>query len=233
MRLAVIVPWGESAAAGLASLRALQDMRCSGHRIIIVDGSGTAAAARALADRIVYAPAGWARQANAGSRAPEAETADALLFVAPGVQLPPRAGRCIARALAAGRGPWGRFNVQYRHARGRWPVPLAVAAAWSNALARWTGLCTREQSIFVARGAFLAIGGFAPVDPQRDPRGDETTELEFSRWARRLGRPCVAHGCATVDAPPVDALLPLLRGLVQREARRLHRATGALAERAR
>jgi len=149
------------------------------------------------------------------------------------VQLPPRAGRRIARALAGGRGPWGRFNVQYRHARGLWPLPLALAAALSNALARWTGLCTREQAIFVARGAFLAIGGFAPVDPLRDPRADATTELEFSRWAKRLGRPCVARGHATVDAPPVDGLVPLLRGLAQREARRLHRAAAALPDRAR
>lgn len=225
MRIAVIVPAGEAAAPAVETLRALRGLRRHGHRVILVDSGGGAAAAATLADRIVFAPAGWSRQANAGSRTPEAEGADALLFLPPGVRLPPRAGRGIARALANARSPWGRFDVRYRHRQGILARPLALAAALANGLARWTGVCTREQAIFVSRGAFLAIGGFAAVDPARDRQADEAADMAFSLWARRLGPPCVVRGRATVDTT-VSGLLPLLRAVLRREARRLRSASG-------
>jgi hypothetical protein len=188
----------------------------------------SADACGALADRCVYAPAGWSRQANAGSRAPEAELADALVFVPPEVQLPPLGDRDIVRSLANSPIPWGRFDIRYEDPTGALRVPLALAAAVANAGARLTGICLREQAIFVSRGAFLALGGFAPVNPRADPAADAMAEAHFSRRARLLGPPIVLGGPVAVPAPARE-LAPLLRAVWRRERMRWAIALGLAA----
>ena len=229
MRLAVIVPLGHGPSDGADALRALGAWRSRGHRIIVVDAGDAAdagaQAARAVADRCVYAPPGWSRQANAGSRAPEVDLADALLFLPRGVRLPPHADRSIARALANSTSPWGRFDIRYRHAPGLLQAPLALAAALSNTAARLTGICLREQAVFVSRGAFLALDGFAPIDPRADRAADARADAEFSRRARLLGAPIVLHERAVVPAP-ARRLAPLLRAVWQRERERWSMALG-------
>jgi hypothetical protein len=184
-----------------------------------------AAGGAARADRYVYAPAGWSRQANAGSRAPEAELADALIFLPPGVQLPPLGDRDIVRSLANSPIPWGRFDIRYEDPTGALRVPLALAAAIANAGARLTGICLREQAIFVSRGAFLALGGFAPVNPRADPAADAMAEADFSRRARLLGPPIVLGEPVAVPAP-ARQLAPLLRAVWRRERLRWAIALG-------
>jgi len=227
MRLAVIMPLGEQPRSGAESLRALGELRRHGHCVIAVNGATASmdGAVAALADRVVNAPAGWSRQANAGSRAPEVELADALLFLPAGVRLPPRADRSIARALANSSSPWGRFDIRYPMAPGPLRWPLAVAAFVANVVSRLTGICTREQAIFVSRGAFLALDGFTPVNPRTDPAADMAADTDFSRRARQLGRPIVLHDRALVPAP-AQAAGALLTAVGRRELARLRVALG-------
>jgi len=227
MRLAVIMPLGERPGSGAESLRALGDLRRHGHCVIAVNGAAASidGAIAGLADRVVYAPAGWSRQANAGSRAPEADLADALVFLPEGVHLPPRADRSIARALANSTSPWGRFDIGYARGPGLLRWPLGIAAMLANAISRLTGICTREQAIFVSRGAFLALEGFTPVNPRTHAVADAAADADFSRRARQLGRPIVLRDRALVPAP-AQAAGPLLRAVWRRELWRLRIALG-------
>jgi hypothetical protein len=231
MRIAVIVPLDGRRLDGEASLQALAELRRHGHRVIAVD-SGTTLAGRmpaaALADRFVYAPDGWSRQVNAGCRAPEVELADALVFLPEGVRLPPHADRCIARALSNSTSPWGRFDIRYRRVPGLLQWPYAVAAAIANAASRLTGICTREQAIFVSRGAFLALDGYTPVDPRSDRAAEGAVDADFCRRARLLGPPIALRESALVPAPARE-IGALLRAVWRRERGRLGMALG-LAE---
>ncbi len=239
MRLAVIVPLGErcdrqAAERALASLSALQPWRRRGHRIVAAGDPGAAGdAVAALVDRVVFAPRGWSRQANAGSRAPEAEVADALVFLPPGVLPPPLGDRRILQALANATSPWGRFDIRYRPARGAAALVHAADAALANAGSRLTGICTRDQLIFVTRGAYLALDGYAPIDPQADGAADAYADMEFCRRARLLGTPIALHATAQVPAAAPAGRLRRLRAIAQREGRRLALALGLDAPAAR
>jgi glycosyltransferase involved in cell wall biosynthesis len=199
MRLAIIVPTLDRAPTIEASLRALAPMRRRGHRVIVVDGGSRddgPVRARALADRVVLAPRGWAWQVNAGGRAPEGEAADALVFLPEGVRLPAEADRTIARALDNGRSPWGFFDLQLdAHeapdaAPARVGLPLRLASALANAGSRATGIGLAEQVIFVTRAAFFALDGFCA--------SEEPPDIGFCRRARLLGAPIVLREGARV-----------------------------------
>jgi hypothetical protein len=193
MRLAVIVPLQDWSPPVVAGLRQLQDWRRRGHKLIAVDGGPrTAAAARAqylaLCDRVVDAPRHWPMQANAGNRAPEAEQADALLFVPAGVLLPAAADRSIARALSNAASPWGFLDLRWAapagHPRGLDRFALALA----NLGRRFTGPRIREHVVFMRRSVFVAMEGFCADDPAAD--------AEFCRRARSLGAPIIVREAA-------------------------------------
>jgi len=220
VRLAVIIPVHNRAATIEQSLRALEAIRRRGHHVIVVDGGSSddsTVRVSALADRVLAAPQGLSRQLNAGSRAPEAERADALVFLPEAVRLPPQADQAIARALSNSTSPWGRFDLCFDPAGGGTLPALRLAAALANWNSRVTGICTWEQAIFVWRSAFLALDGF--VGP------DASADVEFSRRARQLGAPIVLRQPAVVGT--VDPGLPaVLRSTLQRERRRLACALG-------
>ena len=175
MRLTFVVPTLDEAAGIERSLARLQGARARGHEVIVVDGGSrdaTAERARPLADRLLLAPRGRARQMNAGAAAARGE---ALVFVHADTRLPERADEEIAAALA--RAPWGRFDVRIA---GRHRLLGAVAAAM-NLRSRLSGIATGDQAIFVRRAAFEALGGYAPIPLMED--------IELSRRLRRLARP--------------------------------------------
>jgi len=220
LRLAVIIPIHNRAATIEQSLRALDGLRRRGHRVIVVDGGSSdesTVRASTLADRVLAAPRGLSLQLNAGSRVPEAEQADALVFLPEAVRLPAQADRAIVRALSNSTSPWGRFDVSFDHPHGGARAPLRLAAALANWCSRATGICTWEQVIFVARSAFLALDGFSGPDASAD--------IEFSRRARQLGAPIVVRERAVVCA--ADPGLPaVVRSALHRERRRLLYALG-------
>jgi len=220
VRLALIIPIHNRATTIEECLRGLEGLRQRGHRVIVVDGGssdGSALRASALADRVLVAPLGLALQLNAGSRAPEAETADALVFLPEAVRLPAQADRAIVRALSNSTSPWGRFDLSFVHQGDDGSLPLRLAAAVANGCSRATGICTWEQAIFVSRSAFVALDGFTGTDGFAD--------IEFSRRARQLGAPIVLRERAMARA--ADPTMPaVLRSMLRRETRRLAAALG-------
>jgi rSAM/selenodomain-associated transferase 2 len=210
MRLAIIVPVLNEAAVIGPALARLAPLRARGAKVIVVDGGShdgsvqaangqvadvqiadaqladaqlahgqdaTGRAAEALADRIIVSARGRALQMNAGARDAAASDADVLLFLHADTELPPEADRLIFRALSNDRRVWGRFDA---HISGRSPW-LPLVTFMMNWRSRLTGICTGDQAIFVTRGAFVALEGFAPIALMED--------IEFSRRARRLSAP--------------------------------------------
>ncbi len=163
-QISIIVPTLNEAAGIGATLAALQPLRGRGHDVIVVDGGsedGTPVLARPLADRVIAAPRGRARQMNAG--AAEAR-GDIVLFLHADTVLPADADRMVLEGLAATRRLWGRFDVAIA---GRHPL-LPVVAWLMNFRSRMTGVATGDQAIFAWREAFLRVGGFPPIALMED-----------------------------------------------------------------
>ena len=179
MRLTIVVPVLDEAAAVATTMAALQPLRAQGQEVIVVDGGrrdGTFEIARPLADRALVAPRGRATQMNAGARA---ATGDVLVFLHADTLLPAGATAAVAVAGAvAGGARWGRFDVTIT---GR-PRILRVVAAMMNLRSRLTGIATGDQAIFVERALFEAAGGFAEIPLMED--------IALSKaLKRRSGRP--------------------------------------------
>ena len=162
MKLSIIVPALDEAAQIAATLEALAPLRAAGHEVIVVDGGSadaTAAIAAPLADRVIQAPRGRARQMNAGAAI---AAGDALLFLHADTRLPAHAAELVRDALA--RRGWGRFDVRIE-GRSRW---LAVVAFCMNWRSRLTGIATGDQAMFMHRAVFARAGGFADIALMED-----------------------------------------------------------------
>ena len=185
MKLSIVIPTLDEAAAIEATLAALAPARARGAEVVVSDGGSrdaTRSLAAPLADRVVEAPRGRAVQMNAGARAASGE---ALLFVHADTLLPPHADEAVARALAGGS-QWGRFDVAIAGAD---PL-LAVVALLMNARSRWTGVATGDQAIFATRAAFEAAGGFPDIPLMED--------VALCKALRRRSRPaCLAERVVT------------------------------------
>jgi rSAM/selenodomain-associated transferase 2 len=175
MRLSIIVPTLNEAEGIVAALAPLQTARGLGHEVIVADGGSadaTPTLAAPLADRVISAARGRARQMNAGAAATGGEV---LLFLHADSRLPENAPETIESAL---RGhAWGRFDVCIA-GRSRW---LPVIATLMNLRSRLTGIATGDQAIFATRAAFDAAGGY-PEQPLME-------DIELSKRLKRLGPP--------------------------------------------
>jgi len=173
--LGIVIPVLNEADGIVATLEALQAARAAGHHLIVVDGGSqdrTLPLAAPLADRVLTAPPGRARQMNAGA----AVTIDqALLFLHADTRLPAHAIDSVQAALRHRH--WGRFDVRIE---GRSRM-LPVVAAAMNLRSRLTGIATGDQAIFTRREAFKAAGGFADQPLMED--------IELSKHLKRLGPP--------------------------------------------
>lgn len=177
--LSIVMPVLDEAERIAFALDALAPWRARGDvEVIVVDGGSrdaTPALAADRADRVLSAPAGRARQMNAGAR--EAR-AGALLFLHADTALASDAPRLVRLALA--QHAWGRFDVRID---GRSQLLPLVAAAM-NLRSRVTGIATGDQAMFMRREAFDAVGGF-PEQPLME-------DIELSR---RLRACCGAPAC--------------------------------------
>lgn len=182
MRLSIILPVLNEAGTLPATLDALQPLRARGHEVIVVDGGsddGTPARAMALADRVLTAPRGRARQMNAGAAVARGEV---LLFLHADTRLPEDADAAVAAALDAAGREWGRFDVRLSGAA--WP--LRIIEWLMNRRSCLTGMATGDQAVFVTRAAFAATGGFPDIPLMED--------LALSRRLKRRSRPLCLRG---------------------------------------
>ena len=109
--LSIIVPVLNEAEGIAEALRELAPLRTDGAELIVVDGGSVDATRErcaGLADSLVLAPRGRARQMNEGARR---ASGSVLLFLHADTRLPPDAAGLITRALAEPRREWGRFDV--------------------------------------------------------------------------------------------------------------------------
>jgi rSAM/selenodomain-associated transferase 2 len=163
--LSIIVPVLDEAAGIVAALQPLQELRARGVQLIVVDGGSadrTVELAMPLADEVLTAPRGRARQMNAGAAAAAGKV---LVFLHADTRLPDAADSLIANALRPECGRhWGRFDVSIE---GR-SACLPLVAAMMNLRSRLTGIATGDQAMFVSREAFAAAGGFPNIPLMED-----------------------------------------------------------------
>jgi rSAM/selenodomain-associated transferase 2 len=176
-RLSIVVPMLNEARGIEQALRALWELRRSGHEVIVVDGGssdGSVLLAAPLADRVLKAERGRAKQMNAGA---QAACGDVLLFLHADSRLPEAAAQLVLEGLACTGRAWGRFDVRIdgRH----WL--LRLVGALMNLRSRLTGICTGDQAIFVSRDVFLSLGGFPPIALMED--------IALARELGRVSRP--------------------------------------------
>ena len=179
LRVSVIVPaWNDrvSLACLLPALVRLKGL----HEVIVADASphsATAESARTAGVIYLRAP-----QPNRGAQmnlAAENATGDVLIFHHADSILTLAHLAAIERALRDPETIGGAFYRKFdgRHPRLRW---LEVAGRF---LTRHGGIFFGDQSVFVRRETFRALGGFAPIPLMED--------VEFSRRLRRSGRVAV------------------------------------------
>jgi rSAM/selenodomain-associated transferase 2 len=147
-------------------------MRSRGHEVVVVDGGsedGTPALAALLADCVLRAPRGRARQMNAGAAQ---ATGDALVFLHADTRLPEAADAMIFRGLEGKS--WGRFDVRIEGHSALFPI-IGFFMSWRS---RLTGIATGDQAIFVRRAEFA---GFPDIPLMED--------VAFSHAMKRRGPP--------------------------------------------
>lgn len=160
--------------------------------LLVVDGGstdGTGRLAGALA-RVVTSAPGRGRQLNAGA---QASSGDVLWFHHVDTSADPAALGQLLAALTDPGVVGGGLTLRFdRHS-----AALAYLAWTSNLRARRLGWIFGDQSMFVRREAFDAVGGFLDAPIMED--------LEMSRRLRRAGRLAVLPATSTASARRFEA----------------------------
>jgi rSAM/selenodomain-associated transferase 2 len=155
--------------------------------LLVVDGDstdGTTAVAAAHAP-VIPCRAGRARQMNTGANE---TTSDVLWFVHADVMVDPNALDQIRTAMTDPEIVGGGLSLRFD----RRSVGLDYLAWSSNQRARRLHQIFGDQSMFVRRTAFEALGGFPEIAIMED--------LELSRRLNRLGRLVVLEATSTASA---------------------------------
>jgi rSAM/selenodomain-associated transferase 2 len=190
--LTIIVPTLNEASSieqVLTSVRALDRKLSLGLELIVVDGGSqdnTKTLAQPLANQVIDAPRGRARQMNAGAAA---ASSDYLLFLHADTILTTAAAKELKDALAREH-VWGRFDVRIEissedNAEDQ-HFMFHVISFMMNHRSRLTGIATGDQAIFVRRDVFESIGGFADQPLMED--------VELSKQLRKHAKPTCLKG---------------------------------------
>jgi len=172
LKLSIVIPALNEAPVIGATLELLAPLRARGHEVVVADGGSedaTREVAGPLADRVLVAARGRARQMNAGAAT---ASGDALLFLHADTRLPAGADELIFLSLEDHL--WGRFDVRIEAAH---PF-LRVVAFAMNLRSRVTGIATGDQAIFARRDAFP---GFPDIPLMED--------IGFSKAMKRRSPP--------------------------------------------
>lgn len=174
MRLSIVIPTLNEAAVIESVLKPLQDAREAGHEVIVIDGGSddnTIALSAPLADRVIQAPRGRARQLNAGAAAARG---DVLVFLHADTILADKALRVLIAAYDNGA-DWAHFRVQMAGSN----VLLKIVAFFMNLRSRMTHIATGDQCISCRRDVFNWCQGFPEIELMED--------IEFCKRLKRRG----------------------------------------------
>ena len=184
MTISVIIPTLNEQRTIAATLQHTRSLGFD--EILVVDG-GSTDHTRAIVDslmssvqrsadgtlRLLSSPPGRAVQLNVGGAA---AGSDVLLFLHSDTYLPPSAKTAVQAVLADDLTVGGRFDVQF-DSRSVWGY---LISSLMNVRSRVTRIATGDQALFVRRGVFQQLGGFADIPLMED--------IEFSRRLKRQGR---------------------------------------------
>jgi len=169
--LSVIVPARNEAGTITDTLARLREPEVL--EVLVVDGGSddaTVDLARPLADRVIEAPEGRARQMNAGA---EVARGELLFFLHADTKPPEGFASAIVHACRYAIG--GRFDVEL-DAPG---LAYRVIETAINVRSRWSGVFTGDQGLFVRRDVFESLGRY-PDQPLLE-------DLALARAMKRRG----------------------------------------------
>lgn len=177
MKISIIIPVLNDAHQLAQQLARLQEVRQSGHEVIVVDGGSsdeTTQVQDGLCDIFSVTRPGRARQMNRGA---ELARGDSLLFLHADTCLPPDFSQLIERALHLPGPVWGRFDIRLSGAG-----QIFTVIAWMmNLRSHVSGVVTGDQGLFVLRQAFHQVGGYPDIPLMED--------VALSKKLRRVAWP--------------------------------------------
>lgn len=150
-----------------------------GCEVILVDGGShdySHEVAKSLGFTVISSPPGRARQMNIGAQAAKG---DALLFLHADTRLPTFADVLVTTALTNSGTCWGFFATTIEGT----PQMLRVVSWFMNQRSLLSSIATGDQSLFMLRQTFLAVGGF-PDQPLME-------DIEISRRLKLISKPAV------------------------------------------
>jgi rSAM/selenodomain-associated transferase 2 len=161
--LSIIIPMLNEAGSIKQTLLALQPWRQLGCEVIVVDGGSSdqsLALAEPLADKLIIAAPGRARQMNAGA---DVAKAPWLLFLHADTFLP-EAMQPLLQLLQQRSSQWGFFAL--RLSGRQWL--FRVIERCINLRSRLTAVATGDQAMFVRAALFKQCGQFADIPLMED-----------------------------------------------------------------
>ena len=200
--ISIVIPTLDEEAALPGTIRSCRDAgECE---VVVADGGsrdGTVEVARRLADRVVAAPRGRARQMNAGAGAARG---DVLLFLHADTLLPACGFDAVLRALRDRRVVGGAFRVALLPSPGAGACVRAVLSLTGrmiNLRSALTGSRTGDQAIFLRAETFRELGGYREIPLMED--------VELSRAMRATGRTVLLPNRAGTSGRRWEAWGPL------------------------
>ncbi len=173
--ISIIVPVLNEAAHLAQNLQQLRSL-APGCELLVVDGGSeddSVAIAEALADQVLSAPKGRARQMNGGAKAASGQY---LLFVHADTVLPLNFP-CLVDGWLSLQPEWGFFPV--RLSGDHWLLRVVEKAM--NFRSRLSAIATGDQCLMVRRELFDQVDGF-PDQPLME-------DLALSKALKRIARP--------------------------------------------
>jgi rSAM/selenodomain-associated transferase 2 len=186
-RLCVVVPMLNEGSAIRETLNALR-RGAPNAEIVVVDGGSVDQSvdmAGKLADRVIAASRGRARQMNAGAALGSGEI---LAFVHADTRVPSSFEKDILDAVGESGVVGGRFDIELDDPS----FAYRLIGDLISLRSRITKTATGDQAIFVRRSVFEALGGFPDLDLCED--------LDFSRRLKRTGQVACLHSRVTTSA---------------------------------
>jgi len=186
-RLCVVVPMLNEGSAVRETLNALR-RGAPNAEIVVVDGGSVDQSvdmAGKLADRVIAASRGRARQMNAGAALGSGEI---LAFVHADTRVPSSFEKDILDAVGESGVVGGRFDIELDDPS----FAYRLIGDLISLRSRITKTATGDQAIFVRRSVFEALGGFPDLDLCED--------LDFSRRLKRTGQVACLHSRVTTSA---------------------------------
>lgn len=175
MKFSIVIPTLNEQQTIAQCLLALQPLHAQAE-IIVVDatpGQPIASGPNArLADKIVSSTKGRARQMNTGANH---AGGDVLIFLHADTYLPDNALALIEQNLDGKQ--WGRFDIRLSGEH----FMYKVIACMMNLRSRLTGIATGDQTIFVTRQTFAAVGQFPDIALMED--------IALSKALKKIGPP--------------------------------------------